>query len=76
MQEVVITDKLVMVDEPEGTLMEFIESALDNRNEIKGAAIGARTGDFIYWTGIPLPQNIFHLFETGGGNIAGTESGG
>jgi hypothetical protein len=48
MQEVVITDKLVMVDEPEGTLMEFIESALDNRNEIKGAAIGAQVQEILF----------------------------
>ena len=48
MQEVVLTDKLVMVDEPEGTLVEFIESALDNRNEIKGAAIGAQVQEILF----------------------------
>ncbi len=48
MQEVVLTDKLVMVDEPEGTLVEFIESALDNRNEIKGAALGAQVQEILF----------------------------
>lgn len=39
MQELAITDKLQMVAEPEGNLTGFIESALKNRNEIKGARL-------------------------------------
>lgn len=39
MQELTITDKLQMVEEPEGNLTGFIESALKNRNEIKGARL-------------------------------------
>ncbi len=35
MQDVKLTDDLVALDLPEGTLTEFIEAALDNRNEIK-----------------------------------------
>jgi outer membrane protein TolC len=47
MQEVTLTDKLQMVDEPEGTLTGFIESALDNRNEIKGAVLGAEIQEIL-----------------------------
>lgn len=41
MQKVVLTDTLKSIEAPEGTLVEFIESALDNRNEIKGAEFAA-----------------------------------
>lgn len=39
MQQVYLTDELLMLEEPKGSLTEFIESALDKRNEIKGAAL-------------------------------------
>ena len=41
MQKVTLTDSLKMIEEPEGNLTGFIESALDNRNEIKGVALNA-----------------------------------
>lgn len=41
MQKVVLTDTLKSVEAPEGTLTGFIENALDNRNEIKGAGFAA-----------------------------------
>jgi len=41
MQKVVLTDTLKSIEAPEGTLIEFIESALENRNEIKGADFAA-----------------------------------
>jgi len=41
MQKVVLTDTLKSIEAPEGTLVEFIESALENRNEIKGADFAA-----------------------------------
>jgi hypothetical protein len=41
MQKVTLTDTLKLVGAPDGTLTEFIEGALDNRNEIKGAAFAA-----------------------------------
>lgn len=37
MQEVALTDTLQKLALPEGTLTSFIEGALDNRNELKGA---------------------------------------
>lgn len=58
MQEVVLTDKLIMVNEPEGTLTGFIESALDNRNEIKATALGAEIQEILF-TGLEYryPKN-------------------
>lgn len=41
MQKVTLTDTLEKIEAPVGTLTEFIESALDNRNEIKGSAFAA-----------------------------------
>lgn len=41
MQEIKLTDKLKIVDIPEGSLTDLIESALDNRNEIKGTRLSA-----------------------------------
>lgn len=47
MQQVTLTDTLKMVAAPEGTLTEFIEGALDNRNEIKGAAFAAEIQEML-----------------------------
>lgn len=40
MQEIKLTDQLKMVAGPEGNLTGFVQSALKNRNEIKGVALG------------------------------------
>ena len=47
MQKVTLTDSLKMIEEPEGNLTGFIESALDNRNEIKGVALGAEVQEIL-----------------------------
>lgn len=47
MQEVVLTDELKMMEAPEGTLVEFIESAIENRNEIKGALLAAEIQEIL-----------------------------
>lgn len=47
MQNVVLTDGLKMAEEPKGSLTGFIESAVKNRNEIKGAAFGAEIQEIL-----------------------------
>ncbi len=47
MQKVTLTDGLKMISEPEGTLTGFIESALDNRGDIKAAALGAEIQEIL-----------------------------
>ncbi len=47
MQKVTLTDELKMVEEPEGNLTGFIESALENRNEIKGAVLSAEIQEIL-----------------------------
>ncbi len=50
MQDVTLTDGLKMVESPEGTLTGFIESALKNRNEIKGVRLGAEIQELLLTT--------------------------
>ncbi len=47
MQKVTLTDALKIVEEPVGNLTGFIESALNNRNEIKGVALGAEVQEIL-----------------------------
>lgn len=47
MQEIALTDKLKIVDGPEGSLTEFVGNAIENRNEIKGAQLAAKIQEML-----------------------------